>query len=360
MNRKILFIFMLSFLSLPVFAAKNQDLSELKEKYKDLYSKEKSSSASNKINELSLEPPKSRFIDNTPPSLTPEDKRHVQYHMKLANRYFSKKNYEKAQEEVNTVFERDPSNSGGHFMLAVISGRKKDYKTAWYHINIAKEKDSNYSKIDDFIKKLKTVSSEPENPEWISGIYNGIQTNASDRTFDLIEKLFREECSQNVTTLTSTEYKSEMGDSSSTELVFKARDQFDPDKIVLELRKYNPAGAAVIDTSNNNLQIKLTYKGLKPEKTDAKPINGINDFINDLIEEFPEVAISNTDESEPKRGLQEITYEISARDFTSINKFIRKISPYSIKYILQNMDLAYIPGSQSTIWKAKIKVVYKL
>ncbi len=163
---------MLYFVISPVFAAKNTDLSEL-EKYKDKYKElagKKGSSASGKIDEIAVEPPKSRFIDTSPKTASPEDKRHVLVHMKLANRHFSKKNYEKAIEEVNTVFERDPANSGGHFMSAVIAGRKKDYKTAWYHINIAKEKDSGNAKIDDFIKKLKTVSTEPEYTEWISGI----------------------------------------------------------------------------------------------------------------------------------------------------------------------------------------------
>ena len=359
MNRKILFVFMLSFIFSPVFA-KNTDLSELKEKYKEYSSGGKSSSVSSKLDDFAGEPPKSRFVDTAPPSLAPEDKRHVQYHMKLANRHFAKKNYDKAIEEVNAVFDRDSSNSGAHFMNAVIAARKKDYNTAWYHINIAKEKDSGNAKIDDFIKKLKTVSSEPQNPNWVSGIYNGIQSDASDRTFDLIEKLLKDECSQYITNISTTDYKNEMSDDSSVEITFKARDQFDPDKIVAIFRKDNPAGAAVIDTSNNNLQIKLSFKQLKAEKTDAKAITGINDFINDLMEELPEVAISNTDESEPKGGIQEIFYDISARDFVSLNTFIRKISPYATKYYLQNMDLSYIPGSQSTIWKAKIKVTYKI
>ena len=357
---------MLSFLFSPVFARnndlsdlKNSDLSDLKEKYKQ-YSGGKSSSVSSKIDDLNVEPPKSRFIDTSTPELTAEDKRHVLLHMKLANRHFAKKNYDKAIDEVNTVFDRDSSNSGGHFMYAVISARKKNYNPAWYHISIAKEKDSGNSKIDDFIKKLKTVSSEPQNPGWVSGIYNGIQTDASDRTFDLIEKLLKDECSQYITNISTTDYKNEMSEDSSVEITFKARDQFDPDKIVKIFRNNNPAGAAVIDTSNNNLQIKLSYKQLKAEKKEAKAITGINDFIKDLMEELPEVAIINTDESEPKGGLQEITYDISARDFVSLNTFVRKISPYATKYIMQNMELAYIPGSQSTIWKTKIKVVYKI
>ena len=358
---------MLSFLFSPVFARNNDlsdlkssDLSDLKEKYKQYTGGKSSSVSSKKIEDLNVEPPKSRFIDTSTPELTPEDKRHVLLHKKLANRHFAKKNYDKAIEEVNSVFSRDSSNSGGHFMYAVISARKKDYNPAWYHISIAKEKDSGNSKIDDFIKKLKTVSSEPQNPGWVTGIYNGIQTDASDRTFDLIEKLLQDECSQNITSIQTTEYKSEGTNNSGVEITFKARDQFNPDKIVLALRKVNPAGAGVKNTSNNNLEMRLSFRELSAEKTTAKPINIINDFINDLTEQFPEVAISNTDEGEPQNGIQEIVYEISVREFSTLNQFFRKISPYATKYVLQNMELAYLPGSESTIWKAKVKVSYKV
>ena len=78
------------------------------------------------------------------------------------------------------------------------------------------------------------------------------------------------------------------------------------------------------------------------------------------MEALPEVAISNNDEGEPNDRVQEIIYEISSREFSSLNQFIRKLSPYATKYILQSMELAYIPGSQSTIWKAKIKVLLKV
>ena len=361
MNKKVLFVLMLSLSVTPLFA-KNTDLSELEKAYNQ-YAKDKGKKpgpASGKIEELAVEPPKSRTIDTSPKTLSTEDSRHVTFHMKSANRHFSRKNYDKAIEEVNSVFERDPSSSGAHFMYAVILGRRKDYKSAWYHINIAKEKDSGNKKIDDFITKLKTVSSQPDYPEWVSGVYNGIQSDASDRTFDLIEKLLQDECSQNITSIQTTEYKSEGTNNSGVEITFKARDQFNPDKIVLALRKVNPAGAGVKNTSNNNLEMRLSFRELSAEKTTAKPINIINDFINDLTEQFPEVAISNTDEGEPQNGIQDIVYEISVREFSTLNQFFRKISPYATKYVLQNMELAYLPGSESTIWKAKVKVSYKV
>ncbi len=358
MFKKIFYGFILSLIFFPPILAKDINFDKLKEEAKKL--KTGSSSSNQKIDDIVVEPPKSRFIDTAPKTLSIEDERHIRLHMKLANRYFSKKNYEKAIEEVNTVFQRDPAHSGGHFMSAVIAGRKKEHKTAWYHISIAKEKDSSNKKIDDFITKLKTVSSEPKSPEWITGIYNGIEQDASERTFDSLEKLLSDECSQNITNISSEDYKADSNGGSSVSITFKARESFDSDKIYSLFKNLHNLAISTGGKSNNEITINIIYAVLKPIKPNVKSIKGINDFINDLTEDFPDIAISNTEEAEPKNGNQEIIYEISAREFSSINQFMRRISPFATKYILQNMELAYIPGSQSTIWKAKIKVIYKV
>ena len=358
MKKRIVLSCILSLLLSPVFAARDIDLEKLKEKAKE-YGGSKGGSSNKKLEDLAVEPPKSRFIDTAAKSLSEEDKRHILVHMKLANRHFSKKNYEKAKEEVNKVFERDSSHSGGHFMLAVIAGRLKEHLPAWYHITIAKEKDGNNKKIDDFITKLKTVSSEPESPKWVSGIYNGIEIDASERTFDLLEKLLLDECSQNITSIQSSDYQKQSGDKTTLELTFKARDSFPNDKIVSFLQNANKSGVKAEENESKNLRLSVSLN-LNCDNPNPKAIKGINDFINDLTEEMSEIAISNTEEGEPSGGFQEIIYEISVRDFTSLNKFMRRISPFASRFILQNMELAYVPGTESTMWKAKVKVIFKV
>lgn len=371
MNKKMIFVLLFSFIYAPLFAAKDLDLDALKDRIKKEYSKDIGSSEkdiSSKIKDISTESPKSRFVDNSQKSESVEDKRHILVHMKLANRHFSKKNYDKAKEEVNTVFQRDSSHSGGHFMLAVIAGRQKDYKSAWYHINCAKEKDNSNKKIDDFISKLKTVSTEPKNTEWIPGVYNGIEQDASDRTFDLLEKLLSDECSSNIINISVNDYKDWEDGSNKGSLVkinIKASESIN-DKVgtlvetSLNKSKMFPSGMFSSTKADNQMILELGYNDIKPIKSDAKQIKEINDYINGLIEDFPDIAISNVEESEPKSGNQEIVYSISVRDFSSLNKFLRQISPFTLSYVLENMDLAYIPGSQDTIWKAKIKVTYKI
>lgn len=350
------------FLLFALLSAQNQvfcaDYSDYKSKAKQFLNENNKGKAAGKIEDIPIEPPKSRFIDSAPAQASEEDKRHVTVHMKLANRHFSKKNYPKAQEEVKKVFSRDPNNSGGHFMLAVIAGRHKQYKEAWYHIDAAQEKDSNNSKIKDFISKLKTVSQKPDS-EWIPGIHYGIPVDASERTFDLLEKLLADKCSQNITNIEFSDFVS--GSEVTQDVVFSALDSFNPNDIISLLKKSNGYNIVTQENSNKKLKLKLTYKNTKAENPNAKQIKGINDFVNDLLEDMPEIAIINTDEAEPANGIQEITYEVSAREFSSINKFFRQISPYSTKYYIQTMDLAYIPGNQSaTIWKTKIKVSYKI
>ena len=358
MNKRIVFSCILSLLLSPVFAARDIDLEKLKEKAKE-YREGKGDSSGKKIEDLAVEPPNSRFIDTAAKTISEEDKRHVLVHMKLANRHFSKKSYDKAKEEVYKVFERDSSHAGGHFMLAVISGRLKDHLPAWYHISIAKEKDGNNKKIDDFITKLKTVSSEPEFPKWISGVYNGIEVDASERTFDLLEKLLLDECSQNITSIQSSDYQKQSSDKTNLELTFKARESFPNDKIISLLQKANKSSVKAEESDSKKIRLSVSMN-LSSENPNPTKITGINEFINDLTEEMSEIAISNTEEGDPSGGFQEIIYEISVRDFSSLNKFMRKISPFASKFVLQNMELAYVPGTQSTMWKAKVKVIYKV
>ena len=350
MNKRLVLSIMLSTLLSPLFAAK-YNIDELKE----LAQKHQKDGKSDKV-ETMLEPPTSRFVDSSRKELSAEDKRHILVHMKLANRNFSKKNYEKAIEEINSVLNRDSAHSGAHFMRAVIAGRKKDYEQAWYHISAAKEKDSGNKKIDDFLTKLRTVSTEPKPATWISGIYNGLETNACDRYFDLMENLMNNECSQNITAIYSDVIKQE--DSKPTVLItFKARSEFDSEKIISLIKSNNSFTAD--KNSNNELSGKISFDGLKLENANAKAVSNINDFINDLTEEMPEIAISNTEEGEPANGVQEITYDISTREFSTLNKFVRTISPYATQYNLLTLELAWVPGTQNTMWKARIKISYK-
>ena len=245
-------------------------------------------------------------------------------------------------------------------MCAVISGRKRNYNLAWYHIKIAKEKNKSEKKIDDFIAKLKTVSEEPKNPNWISDVYRGIEIDASERTFDLLEKLLSDPCSQSITSLMTSDFKSISGNSSELNITFQAREEIDGNKIVSFLKKINNNGIEKESSSEKELKIKVTYNQIKAENSDVKQIKNINDFISDLNEDKSEIAINNVEENDPKSGKQEITYNILTRDFGILNSFMREISPYSLKYIIEKMDLVYVPNTKDTMWNIKIKVVYKV
>lgn len=335
-----------------------KDYSEYKDKAKQFLNSKGRESTASKIDEISTEPPKSRVIDSSPKTLSEEDKRHVKVHMKLANRHFLKKDYNKAKEEVQKVFSRDPGNSGGHFMLAVIAGRQKQHEEAWYHIEIAKEKDSSNNKIDDFIAKLKTVSQKPV-CKWVPGIYYGIPVCSSEKSFDILDKLLSDQCSQNITKIECSDFNNREN-KTAQEITFSAIESFASDKIVSLLKNVNNNQLVTVEKSSNKLKVTLT-QDTAGNNSSAKAIKNINDFINELVEDMPEVAVLPRDEAEPANGAQDITYEVSSRDFTSINKFFRQISPFALKYYIQTMDLAYIPGKQSeVIWKAIIKVTYKI
>lgn len=355
MNKKTVILLIFACLATPVFA-KELNLEMLKEKARQY--QQEGGKGGEKLNEaISTEPPTSRFVDSSARKLSDEDNRHILVHMKLANRNFSKKNYDKAIEEANSVLERDPSHAGGHFMLAVINARKKNYLDAWYHISAAKALDSSNSKIDDFITKLVTVSQKPDQNKWVDGIYTGMEVSACDRVFDILEFLLKNEVSQNVTSIEFADF-SESGSETSVECTFKALSEFSSQAIEDVLKKAALGKIKSIESQNNLLKVSMNFSELKSENSEARPVSNLNDFIADLTEQMPEIAISNTEEADLPGG-KEVIYNISTREFPTLNSFMRKISPFAKRYQLQKMNLAYVPGTQNTMWKAVIKVLYK-
>lgn len=312
----------------------------------------------NSINLVLPSQPQSRTIDSAATALSEADKRHITVHMKLANRHFSKKNYDKAIEEVELVFEREPDNFGGRFMRAVIAGRLKDHQTAWHNIVIAREKDAANPKVASFIDKLKTVAPEPVNPRWVPGVFRSIPVSASEKACDIIERLLIDPVSQNIVNLTTGDYINEAG---TVFLPLTLECSSAPDATAITAVLSKACGSEVTTTSNasTTLGLKVAIKDLAIENPAVKPISDLSEFVKGLTEEI-DVAISDTVEREAENKVLDITYEVSSRDFKTLNSFLRKVSPYAKHFRVLSMRLAYITGSQSIIWKCKIQVFYQL
>ncbi len=302
--------------------------------------------------------PQGRTIDNAARELSEADKRHITVHLKLANRHFSRKNYPKAIEEIDLVFEREPDNAGARFMRAVIAGRLRDHQTAWYNVLIARDKDPGNKKITSFIDKLKTVSPEPENPGWVSGVFRSVPISASEKACDVVERLLLDPVSHNITSLQSEEFVEESG-KIRFPLQFECSSPPEKDAIFKLLSKACGGDVTIKSSEGNKLDLSFVLSGLPVDNPAARPVSDFQEFVKGLTEEI-DVAISDTVERETENKLLDINYEISTRDFKTLNDFLRKLSPYSTRFRVQSMRLAYITGSQSIIWKCKVQVFFKL
>jgi len=324
-------------------------------------SNEKRSSLGEKAKSLNLTlpgQPQGRTVDNSPRELSEADKRHITVHMKLANRHFARKNYQKAIEEAELVFEREPANVGARFMRAVIAGRLRDHQTAWYNILIAREHDPSNPKISSFISKLATVSPEPANPVWVPGVFRSIPVSASEKACDIFESLLNNPVSHNITGIQTSDFAESAG---SVKLPVKFEFSSAPDKsgLLNALRKATTDEVIIDSEEGNNLSLSLTIKGPGISNQSVKPVSNLREFVKNITEEI-DVAISDTVERETDNKQLEIVYEISTRSFATLNDFLRKISPYAISFRIQSMKLAYITGTQSIIWKCKVQVFFKL
>ncbi|MBU1105941.1 MAG: hypothetical protein KKB51_04660 [Candidatus Riflebacteria bacterium] len=307
--------------------------------------------------------PTGRTIDSSEQVLTDSDQRYITVHMKLANRHFLKKNYQRAIEEVELVFERQPDHSGGRFMRAVIAARMKEHENAWHNVNIAREKDPENPKITSFINKLKTVAPEPGKTVGVAGIFRPLPISASEKACDVIERLLKDQSSYNIIGIEIEEPTSE------------ANSVWIPVKITCSSTVQKPAIAAVLEKASGGrveitsapppqgeeklLDLKFEIAGMGTENKDVKPISELREFVK-LIAEEVDVAISDTAERDAENKILETTYEVAARDFKPLSDFLRKMSPYAHKFRILSMKLAYLAGSQSLIWRCKVQVFYQL
>lgn len=304
--------------------------------------------------------PTGRFIDTSPKMLSEQDTRHITVHMKLANRHFMKKNYDKAVEELELVFERQPDHGGGRFMRAVIAARKRDYMTAWQNILVAQEKDGNSDKIKSFMDKLVTQMPRPEKFVGVPGIYRPTPVSVGEKCTDIIERLLIEPVSQNIVTFSTEDYQ---GSDSNAQMLLKMSfsSPVDADGVMRTLKTASGESVERADKGNDGkiMDVKITVAGLPMKNPGVKPLSSYEEFVKSMAEET-DIAISNTTEKDAENKVLEVTYEIAARDFASLNSFLRKVSPYAHNLRVIEMKLAYIGGSEQVIWKGKVKVDYQL
>ncbi len=306
--------------------------------------------------------PTGRIIDNSEQMLSEADKRYISVHMKLANRHFLRKNYQRSIEEVERVFERQPDHVGGRFMRAVIAGRLKDHPTAWHNIIIARDKDAENPKIKSFIEKLKTVAPEPEKTVGVAGIFRPIPLSASEKTCDVIERLLKDQSSHNITSIDIDDYVTE-GSSVWVTLRIACSSIVQKDKIAVVLEKACGGRVEILSGpppqgEEKLLDIKFEITGMTVENKEVKPISELREFVK-LIADETDVAISDTEERDGANKVLETIYEIASRDFKSLNDFVRKMSPYAHKFRVMSMKLSHIASSQNIIWRCKLQIFYQ-
>lgn len=305
--------------------------------------------------------PQSRLIETGPLELSEADQRYVAVHMKLANRHFARKDYEKANNEIDLVFTRDPSHPGARFMRAVISARLKKYDVAWYNVLLAKEKDSANQKIKDFTEKLKTVAKQPDSPVWVRGIYRSVPISACEKLTDIIESLLKTPISQNITEISFGDYTGGAKVGITIRFVFSSLPET-PD-FAADFKK------AIINIANvnltqekdegNSLSYNFEISDLPLINAKAVAVQDLREFVKGINEEI-DVAISDYEEYEPVNGVMRVNYKISVRNFSVLNDFLRVISPYAEKFVFKDLKLSSVVGSASIIWKTELSVYYKI
>lgn len=304
--------------------------------------------------------PKSRNIDVLNKIILNEkDKRHCKAHMKLANRHFIKKDYDRAIKELNRVFERQPDIVGGRFMRAVIAGRRKDYLTAWQNIMLAKAKDPKNELIEKFIKKLEKVSPKPANMCMVEGIYRPSPTYAYEMLSDVIERLLQEKVSKNFTSIYIDKFENIRGNL-VIRIRFDASSKINDTELVAKLEKFSHGFVKEkrIDKNGTSINFKLEFHDLILKNKNVKSVSGLTEFIK-YVTDRTDVAISESIEKDGKNKELYCTYKIMVRKYKNLGDFFRLVSPYTYMFKVDNLKLEFVPNSTETMWKGTVEVEYQ-
>jgi len=327
------------------------------DKYQNKHTKRKTNKT---IKEVIKIPPKTRDTSGLKSIiLTTKDKRHCKVHMKLANRHFLKKNYDRSIKELNKVFERQPDIAGGRFMRAIIAGRTKNYLTAWQNIMMAKAKDPQNELITSFIKKLATVYPKPNNMRMVEGIYRPSPTYASEMLIDVFERILQEKVSENITSILVNKFEIIRGNvivRINIEASSAIQDAELSEKI--ESYSYGSVKEKRLDNKGKSFDFKLDLGNIASKNAKVRPVSGLQEFLK-IVTDKTDIAISDSIERDGENKILHCSCDISVRSFKSLADFFRMVSPYTHSFKVNSLKLAFVPNSSNTMWIGKIEAAFQ-
>lgn len=336
------------------------DWDSLKKKADDYQKKHTGGQNTKVINNIAKAPPTKRDISGLKNIiLTKEDKRHCKGHMKLANRHYLKKDYDKSIKSLNKVFERQPDIAGGRFMRAIIAARKKNYLTAWQNIMMAKSKDPTNKLIISFISKLEKVNPKPQNLRMVEGIYRPSPTYACEMLSDVFERILQEKVSENITSILVNNFES-IRDNTIIRIHINSSAAIPEEELSkkLELFSYGSVKEKRLDDKKKSFDFKLDLGNIPLKNKNVRPVAGLREFLK-FATDKTDIAISDSIERDGENKILHCTYSISVKHYKNLADFFRMVSPYAHSFKVNSLKLAFVPNSSETMWVGKIEVAFQ-
>jgi len=349
----------------------NLDGLEIKESLYDAIGGDSSSSSSSSSSSLSgktsalsslasARPPlNSRVLPDvfSEAKVTQSDKRHVQVHMKLANRHFSRRNYERAKYEIDSVCSRVPNFSGARFMRAVIAAREKNYDEAWYNVEIAEQNPgANAGKIKDFKNALSSISSKPTSASWMRGVYNEMPKIASDRFADGLEYILMQTGTESVT---SVEVVNSLREPNIYEVSFEGNAKIDGNRLK-SLASEVFSSVSSFSSSDNKASMSIKITGLPLENSKPLPLPVTLYEFSARAAEDCDVMINSESSASKGGGKVANNYSVTVKYLNVLNKFLRKFSPYSYSYSINRVTADYLGIDTSmVVYKCDVTILMK-
>lgn len=344
-----------------LFAQKvsQEEIEKAKQAYKDYMNKSGKTKTKLDIKPVS--------VPAIPPGIDPElnkatpsssDQTYCKVHMKLANRHFKTANYTRALQELDLVFDVIPNHAAARFMRAVIAARQSDLLNAWFNIQLAQDGQPENDLIKEFIKRLETVLPRPSNPPWVNGICRPIPSHASELAVDLLERIFIDSVSKNINTVSFEPHSSDSGKSWAV-LILEGSGTIDEKALQSLLKTVVNGEVRIQDIQKEGKSVKLLIElpAMPMNNPSPKPAAALQEFIKSVADETDTAVQESSEQSLESSESTDIVFSVSARTISQLNNFLRKISPYTFRYLVDKIQLAYL-GDQ-VIWRGSISASFK-
>jgi hypothetical protein len=292
--------------------------------------------------------------------LNSADKAYVKAHWSNARRNYKKKNLDRALEEVKNILSVDKNNGEAYLMRASALAMRKDFSGAWQALDKAKKLLPTDAKVAKFAETLSKTSPRQDSTAGSdSGSGRPAPKFAFEAAVNALEDFFADRASTGKVRGFELGAPADETDKVTFAVAFSGIDSLDPSTLGKRLKELSKreVGDVKAGSTPKNVELKLIIPDLPSKNPAPAAIVDLAEWLKIAAEET-DIKIDHSEEGlADANKLLTGRYTLIGRSITSINEFLRKMTPFAESFALENLQVTAF-GSNA-FWKGTAKITFK-